>query len=162
VEGLDAPVRHNITLFHETIEEYGKKIFKAPSLVPVVRQLIAEIGYEEELLRDAGLDAGKYQKSLQFVQGVVNSIAVFEHDETVEKRDLFSYLEKVALLTSEDNEEQEKKPNAVTLLTMHSCKGLESPMFSSPPWRRGASRTRKASRRGKKRSRRNGASSMSG
>jgi superfamily I DNA/RNA helicase len=58
---------------------------------------------------------------------VVNSIAVFEHDETVEKRDLFSYLEKVALLTSEDNEEQEKKPNAVTLLTMHSCKGLEFP-----------------------------------
>ena len=127
VEGIDAPVAHNINRFYETIEEFGKKIFKQGSMVPVVKSLIQEIGYEDELLRDAGMDANKYQRSLQFVQGVVNSIAVFEHDETVEKHDLFSYLEKIALMTSDDNDEKDKKRNAVTLLTMHSCKGLEFP-----------------------------------
>lgn len=61
-------------------------------------------------------------------QGLLNAVKEFtEAAETNgEPTSLAAYLETVALLTDQDNEEKENK-NRVTLMTIHSAKGLEFP-----------------------------------
>jgi len=125
VEGVDPKISYQISLFYEIIEENSKKLFKQGSMVPVVRAFIDEIRYDDELLKDARDDMKKYERSRKFIQGIINSIAMYEQDEDVEKPDLFGYLHRISLLTKDDKEQD--NDSSITLLTMHSCKGLEFP-----------------------------------
>lgn len=128
VDNIDPKIVYAIEQFFELIERFGQKIFTSRLMAPVVKELIQEVGYEEELLRESDKDINKFQKSQRYVQGVVNSIAAYEHDPENSKPDLFGYLERIALMTGEDNQDDQDKPkNHLTLLTMHACKGLEFP-----------------------------------
>jgi len=127
VTTLDDNVKYKISVFTDLIEEYAKKILAARSMVPVVRELVHASGYEEELLREAGGDVDKFQKSQRWLQELYTSLHIYESDEDIEKHDLFGYIERISLLVDDKEEDKDKKRNAVTLMTMHSCKGLEFP-----------------------------------
>jgi len=85
-----------------------------------------EIAEKSGILKD--LFADKSQESIarhENVQELLNGIKEFtEIDIPEEDKYLDNYLESVALLTNEDNENDEDK-NKVTLMTIHSSKGLE-------------------------------------
>lgn len=127
VETLDENIRYKIGLFCELIEEYSKKLLSARSLVSVVREIVFASGYEEELLRESGGDADKFQKSQRWLQELYTSLQLYEADEDLEQHDIYGYLEKISLLLDTSNDDQEERRNAVTLMTMHACKGLEFP-----------------------------------
>jgi len=127
VDTMDDNTRYKIGVFCELVEEYAKKLLSARSMVPVVREIVHASGYEEELLREAGGDADKFQKSQRWLQELYTSIQLYEADEDVERHDLFGYLERISLLVDDKSEDKERRRDAVTLMTMHSCKGLEFP-----------------------------------
>ena len=103
-----------------------QKTLTARSMVPVVREIVHASGYEEELLREAGGDADKFQKSQRWLQELYTSLQLYESDEDVERHDIFGYLERISLLVDDKSEDKDRRRDAVTLMTMHSCKGLES------------------------------------
>ena len=127
VDTLDDNVRYRIGLFCELIEGYSKKLLSARSMVPVVREIVHASGYEEELLRECGGDADKFQKSQRWLQELYTSLQLYEADEDVERHDIYGYLERISLLVDDKNDDKDQRRNAVTLMTMHACKGLEFP-----------------------------------
>jgi len=58
------------------------------------------------------------------VQELLNAIKEFVEDPEREDKSLGSFLQEVSLLTSQDDD-KEKDPEAVTLMTIHMAKGLE-------------------------------------
>jgi DNA helicase-2/ATP-dependent DNA helicase PcrA len=127
VTGIDENIRYRIGLFCELIEEYSKKLLAARSMVPVVREIVHASGYEEELIREAGGDAEKFQKSQRWLQELYTSLHLYESDEDVERHDIFGYLERIALLIDDKSDDKDQRRDAVTHMTMHACKGLEFP-----------------------------------
>ena len=128
IDTIDANTAYSIARFCELIEEYAKKIFSKRAMADVVRDLIQDSGYDEELLREAGTDIEKYQRSQRWLQELCTSIQLFERDENLERHDLYAYLEHVALFDAEkEDDDKSARRNALTLITMHACKGLEFP-----------------------------------
>ena len=128
VKGIEPAIAYKIDTFYEIIEEFTKKIFTSKSMSMTLRELIKVIGYEDELLRDCGNNMDKYQKSQRYVEEVVNILALYETDDDVDNPDLFGFLNRIALMNDDtEKDEDEKKRDAVMLLTVHSCKGLEFP-----------------------------------
>lgn len=58
------------------------------------------------------------------VQELLNAVKEFVEDPEREDKSLGSFLQEVSLLTSQDDD-KEKDPEAVTLMTIHMAKGLE-------------------------------------
>jgi DNA helicase-2/ATP-dependent DNA helicase PcrA len=128
INTIDSNTAYSIQCFCELIEEYAKKIFSSRSMADVVRDFIQDSGYDEELLREAGTDIEKYHRSRRWLQELCTSIQLFENDEGLERHDLYAYLEHVSLFDADkEDDDKEKLRNALTLITMHACKGLEFP-----------------------------------
>jgi DNA helicase-2/ATP-dependent DNA helicase PcrA len=110
--------------FCAMIRRYQK--MKGQPLVELVRGLIAEISYQEELNR-LYQDAADRQSRWAAVEEVVN--AVGEYAERAAQPTLAGFLHAVALAGNEEDRDRESKlkRNAVALLTLHAAKGLEFP-----------------------------------
>jgi len=94
-----------------------------PTLAVWARLFLDETGYLAELRRsEKDVEAGenRVRNLLELVATLDNSAGSSLHDR------LESFLEDVTL-DSDREEEEENKGDAVTLITMHSCKGLEFP-----------------------------------
>ena len=96
------------------------------SLVELVRRLIAEIGYHQEIKRLYS-DPQEQEARWQSVEEVVNALAVYEQSAT--KPNLGDFLDEVTLGQQDMGDDKEKQlaRNAVALMTLHSAKGLEFP-----------------------------------
>ena len=96
-----------------------------PSLTQWAEKLLTDIGYIDEVRRG--------EKNAETAESRVRNIKelLAELDETSASRS--KSLERIALflddltLDAEREEEKEQQSDAVTLITMHSCKGLEFP-----------------------------------
>ena len=84
------------------------------------RELLEETGYREYLLR-GGTEEGKVR-----LENVLELISVAQKYNGLPPREsLAAFLEEVALVTDIDS--LDEKENAVTLMTLHTAKGLEYP-----------------------------------
>ena len=108
----------------KSITEFRNLILKFTSMLntfsfsEVVRTLIDEIGIVEDLKSE------KSDEALVRVENVYELLsAIAEFCETKEEPTLEKFLEEVSLMSSVDKYDSEK--NAVTLMTLHSAKGLE-------------------------------------
>ncbi len=93
------------------------------TLAAWARSFLDQTGYLADLRRsekDAEAAENRVRNLLDLVATLDNSAGVTLHDR------LQSFLEDITL-DSEREEEDEKAGDAVTLITMHSCKGLEFP-----------------------------------
>jgi len=66
----------------------------------------------------------QYENILELLNGIQDYSLLLQKEEDIERLTLDRYLENVALLTSQDNEKDENR-DKVTLMTIHSAKGLE-------------------------------------
>ncbi len=66
----------------------------------------------------------QYENIMELLNGIKDYGAVLKEEEGVELLSLSKYLENVSLLTGQDNEKDEDN-DKVTLMTIHSAKGLE-------------------------------------
>ncbi len=96
------------------------------SLTELVKQLIAEIGYEAELARLYD-DPNERQSRWDAVQEVVNALGAYEAKNS--KPSLSGFMDEMALAgrDMEEDKESQLRTHAVTLMTLHCAKGLEFP-----------------------------------
>jgi DNA helicase-2/ATP-dependent DNA helicase PcrA len=116
--GLDAVLR-----FRAMIDRYRRRSHQDP-LVEVVRDLIHEIGYKQEIARQYP-DASDQEGRWAAVEEVVNALGSYA--KRSKQATISGYLQDIALTTSEQDRDKESKleRDAVVLMTLHAAKGLE-------------------------------------
>lgn len=114
-----------INNFIEFFNKYNAK-FSNNSLSLTVRELLEETGYLAHLKR-AYKDEDTQKIRLENIESMIRGIEFYEHKFRKKKPTLVGYLQEVALLSS-DTEEEEKQQKGVVLMTLHKSKGLEFPV----------------------------------
>jgi DNA helicase-2/ATP-dependent DNA helicase PcrA len=112
-----------ISTFVRLIQTYRTRL-ATEKLSEAVRALIADINYKAELERLYKTPAEVEARYLT-VDGVVKSIE--EYEARTEEPSLASFLEETALAGRDDFGDDKDKQSGVTLMTLHSAKGLEFP-----------------------------------
>lgn len=118
-----APER--VTGFVSLVERYRSRAIHEP-LPELLRALIAEIGYKSEIERLYKTPRDIEARNAA-IEEVVNATAVYWGN--AENPTLIDFLDECALVGRDDQDQNdgEQRKNAVTLMTLHSAKGLEFP-----------------------------------
>ena len=120
----DAP-RNKIIEFHRMLEEERRRFSSGGRLSDKARDLFRRLGIEDELYRTVD-DRNTARRKVENVEQVVNSLAWYE--ERTPTPTLSGFLEKVSLMGEDDRfSRDEQAKDAVTLMSLHSSKGLEFP-----------------------------------
>ncbi len=90
------------------------------SIKDLIDHILEDTGYEEELQEEGEIEA---QTRLENIEELINKAAAYEEDS--EHPTLDEFLEQVALVADIDNVDDSE--DRVTLMTLHSAKGLEFP-----------------------------------
>lgn len=90
-------------------------------LPELAKRIITETGYDARLKEERTEEARDRLANLQELL-----VALEDFERTSEEKGLSAYLEQVALIT--DMERGERRRDSVTLMTLHSAKGLEFPI----------------------------------
>jgi superfamily I DNA/RNA helicase len=117
--------REAMIRFLEFVERTRAALTSEPpvKLSPWAERFLAETGYIEDLRRsDKNPETG--ENRVRNLKDLLADLGV--HNEAKPMDGLHDFLEELAL-DSEREEEDEARQDAVTLITMHSCKGLEFP-----------------------------------
>ncbi|MBI2618487.1 MAG: ATP-binding domain-containing protein, partial [Ignavibacteriales bacterium] len=120
MEGLTDRVKKGLRGFHELMRKYGR-LRNEMSLSELVRSLVDELGILRMFKEEGTAEA---MARWENVHELLSAISEF-HD-TRETGTLEEFLEEVALVSDIDS--WEGTTNAVTLMTLHSSKGLEFPV----------------------------------
>jgi len=91
------------------------------SLSEVVRGIIDEMGVLKELRLENSVES---EERINNINELISAVAEYEDD--TEDSSLENFLQQVSLVA--DIDEVDNKKNAVTLMTIHSAKGLEFPV----------------------------------
>ena len=110
-----------LTSFRQVIRDYQGKFAMPGDWAVILKELLKDIGYEEDLKRSSK-DPEEHASRSENVQGLVN--ALVEH-QSKEKGDLNSFIDTMLLDSSDEKEEKEEDGYGVTLMTLHGAKGLE-------------------------------------
>jgi len=119
-----------LLLFVRLIDTWRYRFRDAADLTAELKVLLREIAIEDEIIREAK-DPHKAQKRREHVQEVVNAMAAYQQRETRQRPSLAGFLDKVSLLDDERSDDARKDgepEDAVTLMSLHSSKGLEFPV----------------------------------
>ena len=111
--------------FRALIERYAE-ITKRGKLVHAVQQLLAEIAYDDEIVRQYK-DPNEQTSRRNAVGEVINALASYA--DRAKEPTVGGFIEDVALTGRDDSDDKESQlaRNAVVLMTLHSAKGLEFP-----------------------------------
>lgn len=101
--------------FLEILEELKKMMDKIP-VAQLIRELINKINYEQYLKETAKDPVEKWQNVLELIR-------LAEDFDAYDKGTLAEFLEKITLF--EEGDEKKDDKNFVSLMTLHSAKGLE-------------------------------------
>jgi DNA helicase-2/ATP-dependent DNA helicase PcrA len=102
--------------------EVGRDLSQSGQITPVLKHILSESGYVDEL---RAVKTDENQSRLENLQEFVNVTTQFDNDLDAEHT-LSSFLEGVALHA--DTDALMQSGDAVTLMTLHSSKGLEFPV----------------------------------
>jgi DNA helicase-2/ATP-dependent DNA helicase PcrA len=117
LEGIGQPAKTSILNLVDKIEEISTKNF---SVSDIIHYILENIGYKEYLL------AGGEEEGQIRLENVLELISVArKYDGLDQAEGLTRFLEEVALIADVDG--YDNKDNAVTLMTLHTVKGLEFP-----------------------------------
>ncbi|MBI2823629.1 MAG: UvrD-helicase domain-containing protein [Planctomycetia bacterium] len=111
--------------FRALVDRYRKRLESA-GLVATVKQLIADIAYQDEIVR-LYKEPNDQQARWNAVGEVINALAGYE--ERSDRPTIAGFIADVALAGRDDASDRDAqlKHNAVALMTLHSAKGLEFP-----------------------------------
>ena len=114
-----------VTKFRDLIARYRRRCHQDP-LVEVVRDLIHEIGYRQEIVR-LYPEVADQESRWQAVEEVVNALGSYAR--RAKEPTISGFLQDIALTTSDQDRDKESKleRDAVVLMTLHAAKGLEFP-----------------------------------
>jgi len=117
--------RADLSEFIELIEDYRRKA-RGPKVkfAPHLKQLLEDIQYWEYLLADNPNSDKVAKWKYQNVESLVKFLDDWENDPEAPRTDLMSFLNRITLITRDDLNDKEDK-GSVSLMTIHSSKGLE-------------------------------------
>jgi superfamily I DNA/RNA helicase len=110
--------------FAELIERYQGRFATEP-LGPTFRELLAEVGFHRAVEKEHGDERGR-ERVVSLVLEL--EVAVDQFARNRPGATLKDYLEHVALFLFADDDEPARRPDQVTLMTVHAAKGLEFPV----------------------------------
>jgi superfamily I DNA/RNA helicase len=128
IDDLTEAVRTKVQGFHDLLSGEIANFASAGHLADKTDRLFRKIGLEEELYRTID-DQATARRKVENIEQVINSLAGFESNSANATLPLF--LEKVTLMDEDRFSGKDKKEHgrdAVTLMSLHSSKGLEFPM----------------------------------
>jgi len=120
--GQSKPVKAACEFFDYIESLRNTVLSRKKPLSACLRDMVNEIGYWQYLLEEYKAQEKTSAWKYHSVELLASSIERWERDPDVLDTSLFAYLNRVALLTRDDSEDDEGK---VSLLTIHSAKGLE-------------------------------------
>ncbi len=125
VSSISSGMANRVSEFHEMITKYQKSSKKI-SAAELTSSLAHETGIITHLKNE--YDQYETESRLENVYELFNTIEIFSNERQAEKKDssLNAFLENVALMSDVDSMNTTR--NSVTLMTLHSSKGLEFPV----------------------------------
>jgi DNA helicase II / ATP-dependent DNA helicase PcrA len=121
VKTLAGRASKGIISFAQTIQKYQEQLETA-SASEIVQGILEDSGYVQDL-RSQGTDES--EERFQNVQELYNAVLQFE-EENEDNNSLTAFLQNAALQS--DLEDKEDESTKVSLMTLHSSKGLEFPV----------------------------------
>ena len=113
-----------IRKFVEQMEEFRRfSQDGGGSIKELIQRILEETGYKNELEEEGEVEA---QSRLENIEELINKAASYEQES--EEPSLGEFLEQVALVA--DIDRIDEREDRVTLMTLHSAKGLEFPRFT--------------------------------
>jgi len=115
--------------FAELVGRFRSKLVGGGKIAQGVRELVEEIDYWGHLVsenRDAR-DKDVVKWKFANVESLIGSLADFEEDPDNHRPSLYDYLARVTLASRDDLDDKEEE-GRVSLMTIHSAKGLEFPV----------------------------------
>jgi DNA helicase-2/ATP-dependent DNA helicase PcrA len=115
-----------VEAFRRMIESFRAMLGSRP-LADIANDLVRQVDYKQEIER-VYKNPGDVESRWASIEELVNSVALY--DQRAKNPSLLGFLEETALAGREgerDNEKNERQLHAVTLMTLHSAKGLEFP-----------------------------------
>jgi DNA helicase-2/ATP-dependent DNA helicase PcrA len=110
--------------FARMIDEYRGKLGQQP-LAEMMKELLTRVDYKSELTRAYKIPAD-VEARWTSVEELINAAALYT--ERAETPSLLGFLEEATLADRDDRDDDDKKERrALTLMTLHSAKGLEFP-----------------------------------
>lgn len=119
---VSAATRNKISRFVEMMTEFHQQSEEVDAYT-LAMDIVSRSGLREELMKGSAPDDITRQQN---VQELMDHLSAWVNDRREEDEGtlLHNYLEEVSLLTDMDDEETQEK-DCVTLMTIHSAKGLE-------------------------------------
>jgi DNA helicase II / ATP-dependent DNA helicase PcrA len=127
IEGITEGIRDKVLGFHHTLLDAAEGFAQGGNLAEKCKALFEKLGIEAEIFRTID-DAKAARRKVENVEQVINSMAAYE--ERVPQATLGGFMEKVSLMDEDRFSSKDKKDHgkdAVTLMSLHSSKGLEFP-----------------------------------
>ncbi len=109
--------------FCKLIDQYRGRLGQQP-LAEMIKELLATVDYKSELTR-AYKTPADVETRWATIEEVINSAALYT--ERAETPSLLGFLEESTLADRDDFGDDKKERHALTLMTLHSAKGLEFP-----------------------------------
>jgi len=124
VPGLTMAARQKIFAFYELLKGECELFANGRRLADKARELFGKLKIEEELLASVD-DKAAARRKVENVEQIVNSLAAFA--SRTPGATLSAFLERLALMDEEKDRKDQQEQDAVTLMSLHSSKGLEFP-----------------------------------
>ncbi|MBJ6800725.1 ATP-dependent helicase [Geomonas propionica] len=127
IEGISEAIRDKVLGFHHTLLDAATDFRAEGGLAEKGKALFEKLKIEEEIFRTID-DQKAARRKVENVEQIINSMAAYE--ERVPQATLGGFIEKVSLMDEDRFSGKDKKDHgkdAVTLMSLHSSKGLEFP-----------------------------------
>lgn len=122
--GLNGGTISKLMKFANLVNGFAMKI-EHESAFDLASRVSSETGIIKELYNDRSPEGVSRHENIQELLNAIQDFTQMALEEG-RKNGLANYLEDVALLTDHDNEKEEDR-NKITMMTIHSSKGLEFP-----------------------------------
>ncbi|NUJ97861.1 UvrD-helicase domain-containing protein [Candidatus Gracilibacteria bacterium] len=119
VEDLKGAAKISLANFYTLYRELRKKLNSLPSLREFAEYMIQKIGYKDYLKGE--YSEAEYDAKIENIDELINVLSAYEGIETIPA--LGQFIDEVSLLTDMDQLSEEN--DFVTLMTIHTSKGLE-------------------------------------
>ncbi len=120
-------VKDDLREFTATIESHRQKLLSGHGLAAKVRNLVDDINYKDHLLTEFARSEKAVRFKLMNIESLLNSMETWENDPDNFNANLFTYLNRVTLM-SRDSPDDGNDKGKVSLMTIHASKGLEFPV----------------------------------
>ncbi|TGE28975.1 ATP-dependent helicase [Hymenobacter metallicola] len=118
---LTARIANPIENFAEQIKSYAVLAAKEDAF-EAAKFIAKNSGMIEELYADKSIEGlSRYEN----IQELLNGVKAYTEDPEREDKSLASFLQDIALVTDADTKDAKDEGEAVTMMTIHSAKGLE-------------------------------------